>query len=38
MRILIITIISCLFCVSCGAKDDPKYQTQNNYNKIIKVI
>jgi len=38
MRILIITIISCLFCISCGVKDDPKYQTQNNYNKKIKVI
>ena len=38
MRILIIAIISCLFCVSCGVKDDPKYQTQNNYNKKIKVI
>jgi len=38
MRLFIITIISCLFFVSCGVKDDPKYQTLNNYNKKIKVI
>ncbi len=38
MRILIITIITCLLCASCGVKDDPKYQTHNNYNKKINII
>jgi len=38
MRILIIIITTCLFCASCGVKDDPKYQTQNIYNKKINII
>ncbi len=38
MRILIIIITTCFLCVSCGVKDDPKYQTQNNYNKKIYII
>jgi len=38
MRILIIIITTCLLCASCGIKDDPKYQTQNNYNKKINII
>jgi len=23
---------------SCGVKDDPKYESQNNYNKKINII
>ena len=38
MRILIIIITICLFCVGCGVKDDPKYKTKNNYNKIINIV
>jgi len=38
MRFLIIAIITCLLCYSCGVKDDPKYQSQNNYKIKIKVI
>jgi len=38
MRILIVSIISCLFLISCGVKDDPKYQTEINFNKKIKVV
>ena len=38
MRLLIIIITTFLFCASCGVKDDPKYQTQNNYNNIINII
>lgn len=38
MRILIIIITTCLLCASCGVKDDPKYQTQDNYNKKINII
>jgi len=38
MRILLIIIATCVLCVSCGIKDNPEYQAQNNYNKNIKVI
>ena len=38
MRVLIIIITTCLLCASCGVKDEPKYQTQNNYNKKINII
>jgi hypothetical protein len=38
MKILIIIFVSCVICSSCGVKDNPKYETQNNINKKIKVI
>ena len=38
MRMLIIILVTCLLCGSCGVKDEPKYQSQNNYNKKIKII
>jgi hypothetical protein len=38
MHILIIIIVTFLMFTSCGVKDDPKYQSKNNYNKIIKII
>lgn len=38
MRRLTLIIITFMFCVSCGVKDDPKYQTQYNFDKKIKVI
>ena len=38
MRILIIIITASLLCASCGVKDDPKYQTQNNCNEKINII
>ena len=39
MRILIIIIVTFSICVSCGVKDDPKYQSQNsNKNNKIKII
>jgi len=38
MRILIIIFVSCLLCVSCGVKDDPKYQSYKNYKEKIKII
>jgi len=38
MQILIIIVATCLFCASCGVKDDPKYQSQNIYNNKIKII
>jgi hypothetical protein len=38
MKILIMYIAILILCVSCGIKDDPKYQSQNNYNYKIKII
>jgi len=38
MRIIIIIVTTFLFCASCGVKDDPKYQSQNNYNNKINII
>ena len=38
MRKFLLIITACLLCASCGVKDDPKYQTQNNYNKKINII
>ena len=38
MRILIITIITCLLCASCGVKDDPEYKSQIDYNKAIHLV
>jgi len=37
MRILLI-IVTCLLFVSCGIKDDPKYQTLKHYKNSIKII
>jgi len=37
MRILII-IITCLICFSCGIKDDPEYKSKNNYKKTINLV
>ncbi len=34
IRVLIIIITSCFFCIACGVKDDPKYQSKRIYNKI----
>ncbi len=31
-------ITACLFCISCGVKSDPKYETKKNYNKKLKII
>ena len=38
MRVIIIIITSCLLCISCGVKSDPKYEVQKNYNKKINII
>ena len=38
MRVLIIIITTFLICVSCGVKDDPKYQSQNIYNNALKIV
>jgi len=33
MKLLIVFFTLCFFCVGCGVKDDPNYQSKNNYNK-----
>ena len=38
MKILIMYIIILMLCISCGIKDDPKYQSQNNYNYKTKIV
>jgi len=38
MRTIIIIITTCLICVSCGVKDEPKYQTHNKHNEKINII
>ncbi len=34
MKKLLLIAVMCLFCISCGIKDDPEYKSQNN-NKTI---
>ena len=38
MRNVILIILIFMFCAGCGVKDDPKYNSQNNYNKSITLI
>ena len=38
MRLLLITIIACLVCVSCGKKDKPEYKSQIDFNKTIQIV
>jgi len=38
MRKFLLIIAACLFCASCGAKDDPEYKSQSNYNKTIHLV
>ncbi len=33
-----IIIITCLFCIGCGIKDDPEYKSQDKYNKTTYII
>ena len=38
MRKFLLAVMACLFCVSCGVKDDPEYKSQIDYNKTINLI
>jgi len=38
MQKFLLIIVTCLFCVSCGVKDDPEYKSQINYNKAIHLV
>jgi len=34
----ILICITCLFCISCGVKDDPEYKSKNNFIKKINLV
>ena len=38
MRKLLLIIAACLFCTSCGVKNEPEYKSQSNYNKAIHLV
>ena len=38
MRKFLLIIAVCLFCVSCGVKDDPEHKSQSKYNKTIHLV
>jgi len=38
MKLSIMFITIFILCVSCGIKDDPKYQSQSNYNYKTKIV
>ena len=38
MKLLIIFFTICMLCISCGVKDDPKYQSKNILYKKIDII
>ena len=38
MRKFLLIIATCLFCVSCGVKNNPEYKSQNRYIKYIYLV
>ena len=38
MQKLLLIIITSLFCLSCGVKDDPEYKSQENFIKILHLV
>jgi len=38
MRTLIIIVITCLLCTSCGVKSNPEYKSQDNYKKTLYIV
>ena len=35
---IILIVVTCLFCISCGVKDDPKYESKNNFTVRINLV
>ena len=38
MKKFLLIVIGCLFCISCGAKNDPEYKSRNNYIETTYLI
>ena len=38
MKKILLTIVTCVFCTTCGVKDSPEYKSQKSYNKNIYLI
>jgi len=38
MKKFLLIIITYLFCISCGVKNDPEYKSQSNYIKNIQIV
>ena len=38
MQKFLLIIITCLFCISCGVKDNPEYKSQISSDKAIHLI
>jgi len=38
MRKFLLIVTACLFFISCGVKDGPKYKSQIDYNKAIHLV
>jgi hypothetical protein len=38
MKKNLLIILVCLFCFSCGVKDDPEYKSQSHYNNAIHLV
>jgi len=38
MKKIFLIIFTCLFCLSCGVKDNPEYKAKNIYYKNINLV
>jgi len=38
MKKFLIIVITCLFCISCGVKEDPEYKSWIDHNKDIYLV
>jgi len=38
MKKFFLIVALCLFCASCGKKDNPEYKSQDNYNSTINIV
>ena len=37
MQKILLIIVTCILCASCGIKSDPEYKSQNNYNRAVHI-
>jgi hypothetical protein len=38
MKKFLLIVVACLFCISCGVKDEPEYKSLIVYNKAIYLV